>query len=252
MSVRGEEQVEKKYDPLDTTLKFVNRRDDLDPVCKIHFLSHWACRQDSSCGFHFITDMHYYRWSNFIEVYFIVNQCYPKHSYSFSVSDNCINGNSPHTVANILIVVYLSLRWWRRLSQSRDVLQPRCHSWFSHAMVSQPAGWGVSCLENTISLYVNLYQSNLIKLGRRQWVYKDSWEHPACVTPDCVDNGGIKACLACFYYFTGMTQQNLALSTETPQILSSDYQLQPEFFNAYSATYWRVQDMYLWSKDQNI
>lgn len=40
MSIQGQEQVEKKYDPLDTTLKFVKGRDDLDPVCKIHFLSH--------------------------------------------------------------------------------------------------------------------------------------------------------------------------------------------------------------------
>ncbi|XP_067378764.1 uncharacterized protein [Channa argus] len=28
-----QEQVDKKYDPLDTTLRFVSRRDDLDPVC---------------------------------------------------------------------------------------------------------------------------------------------------------------------------------------------------------------------------
>ncbi|XP_042367991.1 E3 ubiquitin-protein ligase dbl4 [Plectropomus leopardus] len=33
MSIRGLGQVEKKYDPLDTTLKFVSRRDDLDPLC---------------------------------------------------------------------------------------------------------------------------------------------------------------------------------------------------------------------------
>lgn len=37
-----QEQVEKKYDPRDTTLKFVDRRDDLDPVCKIHFFSCWT------------------------------------------------------------------------------------------------------------------------------------------------------------------------------------------------------------------
>lgn len=156
MSIQGEEEVEKKYDPLDTTLKFVNRRDDLDPVCKIHFLTSWACRQDSCCGFHFIDDMHYCRWSNFIEAHFIVIQCYPKHSYSFGISVTCISANSPHTVANILIDVYLSLRWWRQLSQSWNVLRPRCHSWFSNAMVSQPAGWGASCLENTIFMYVNL------------------------------------------------------------------------------------------------
>lgn len=29
-----QQQEEKKYDPLDTTLTFVNRKDDLDPVCK--------------------------------------------------------------------------------------------------------------------------------------------------------------------------------------------------------------------------
>lgn len=40
MSIQGE--VEKKYDPFDTTLTFVNRMDDLDPLCKINFLSHWA------------------------------------------------------------------------------------------------------------------------------------------------------------------------------------------------------------------
>ncbi|XP_029310923.1 uncharacterized protein LOC115023805 [Cottoperca gobio] len=34
MSIRGQEQVEKKYDPLDTTMKFVNRKDDLDPMCE--------------------------------------------------------------------------------------------------------------------------------------------------------------------------------------------------------------------------
>lgn len=38
MSIQGE--VEKKYDPLDATLTFVNRTDDLDPLCKINFLSH--------------------------------------------------------------------------------------------------------------------------------------------------------------------------------------------------------------------
>lgn len=35
MSIQGQESPEKKYDPLDKTLKFVNRGDDLDPVCKI-------------------------------------------------------------------------------------------------------------------------------------------------------------------------------------------------------------------------
>lgn len=38
MSIRGQDQVEKKYDPLDTTLKFVNREDDLDSSCKICFI----------------------------------------------------------------------------------------------------------------------------------------------------------------------------------------------------------------------
>lgn len=42
MSIRGQEQVGKKYDPLDTTLKFVNRKDDLDPLCKTDFLSRWT------------------------------------------------------------------------------------------------------------------------------------------------------------------------------------------------------------------
>lgn len=32
MSVQGQDSPEKKYDPLDKTLKFVNRGDDLDPV----------------------------------------------------------------------------------------------------------------------------------------------------------------------------------------------------------------------------
>lgn len=38
MSIQEQEEAEKKYDPLDKTLKFVDREDDLDPVCKICFL----------------------------------------------------------------------------------------------------------------------------------------------------------------------------------------------------------------------
>lgn len=34
MSTQEQEEAEKKYDPLDKTLKFVDRGDDLDPVCK--------------------------------------------------------------------------------------------------------------------------------------------------------------------------------------------------------------------------
>ncbi|XP_068443992.1 E3 ubiquitin-protein ligase RNF19A-like [Clinocottus analis] len=45
MSIRGQEQVEKKYDPHDTTLTFVDRKDELDPMCDDDCL-----RAEMSCG----------------------------------------------------------------------------------------------------------------------------------------------------------------------------------------------------------
>ncbi|KAF3837145.1 hypothetical protein F7725_004609 [Dissostichus mawsoni] len=45
-SMRGQEQVEKRYDPRDTTLKFVKRKDDLDPVCD----EDDGLRAEMSCG----------------------------------------------------------------------------------------------------------------------------------------------------------------------------------------------------------
>lgn len=47
MSIRGQNQVEKKYDPLDTTLKFVDRKNDLDPMCDDDDDS---LRAEMSCG----------------------------------------------------------------------------------------------------------------------------------------------------------------------------------------------------------
>lgn len=46
---------------------------------------------------------------------------------------------------NLLLFLHYRFRWWR-LSQSRDVLRSRCHSWFSDTMVSQPAEPGASCI----------------------------------------------------------------------------------------------------------
>ncbi|XP_030609168.1 E3 ubiquitin-protein ligase RNF19B-like isoform X1 [Archocentrus centrarchus] len=55
MSIRGQEQVEKKYDPLDTTLKFVDRPDDLDPLCDE------SLRAEMSCG-HAVTPESLTHW----------------------------------------------------------------------------------------------------------------------------------------------------------------------------------------------
>ncbi|XP_049922554.1 E3 ubiquitin-protein ligase RNF19A-like [Epinephelus moara] len=48
MSIRGQNQVKKKYDPLDTTLKFVNRKNDLDPMCDDD--DDDSLRAEMSCG----------------------------------------------------------------------------------------------------------------------------------------------------------------------------------------------------------
>uniref|UniRef100_A0A3Q3CX27 Uncharacterized protein n=1 Tax=Haplochromis burtoni TaxID=8153 RepID=A0A3Q3CX27_HAPBU len=55
MSIRGQDQVEKKYDPLDTTLKFVDREDDLDSSCDD------SLRAEMSCG-HAVTPESLTRW----------------------------------------------------------------------------------------------------------------------------------------------------------------------------------------------
>ncbi|XP_034412567.1 E3 ubiquitin-protein ligase RNF19A-like [Cyclopterus lumpus] len=47
MSIRGQEQAEKKYNPHDTTLKFVDRRDELDPMCDD---DEDGLRAEMSCG----------------------------------------------------------------------------------------------------------------------------------------------------------------------------------------------------------
>ncbi|XP_005454490.1 uncharacterized protein LOC100705077 [Oreochromis niloticus] len=54
-SVPGQEQVEKRYDPLDSTLKFVNRPDDLNPLCDD------SLRAEMSCG-HAVTPESLTRW----------------------------------------------------------------------------------------------------------------------------------------------------------------------------------------------
>ncbi|XP_059211302.1 uncharacterized protein DDB_G0292642-like [Centropristis striata] len=48
ISIQRQEQVEKKYDPLDSTLHFVDRRDDLDPVCDDD--DDDSLRAEMSCG----------------------------------------------------------------------------------------------------------------------------------------------------------------------------------------------------------
>nr|XP_040035906.1 E3 ubiquitin-protein ligase RNF19B-like [Gasterosteus aculeatus aculeatus] len=45
MSIQGQDQVEKKYDPHDATLKFVKRKNDLDPTCDDDDL-----KAEMSCG----------------------------------------------------------------------------------------------------------------------------------------------------------------------------------------------------------
>lgn len=57
MSMRGQEQVEKRYDPRDTTLKFVKRKDDLDPVCD----EDDGLRAEMSCG-HAVTPDSLTQW----------------------------------------------------------------------------------------------------------------------------------------------------------------------------------------------
>lgn len=90
-------QEERMYDPLDTTMTFVDRGDDLDPLCKIN--SQWKRK-----------------WN--------------------VLSRPCLH----------CYFCVVHVREWRGLCQpqSRDVLWPRCHSWQSEAMVSQPAGGGTA------------------------------------------------------------------------------------------------------------
>uniref|UniRef100_A0A671UYB7 Uncharacterized protein n=1 Tax=Sparus aurata TaxID=8175 RepID=A0A671UYB7_SPAAU len=59
MSIRGQEQVGKKYDPLDTTLKFVNRKDDLDPLFSEE--DDDSLRAEMSCG-HAVTPDSLTQW----------------------------------------------------------------------------------------------------------------------------------------------------------------------------------------------
>uniref|UniRef100_UPI0037E83AF5 E3 ubiquitin-protein ligase RNF19A-like n=1 Tax=Semicossyphus pulcher TaxID=241346 RepID=UPI0037E83AF5 len=56
MSIRGQGQVEKKYDPLDGTLTFVNREDDFDPMYEGDSL-----RAELSCG-HAVTPDSLTQW----------------------------------------------------------------------------------------------------------------------------------------------------------------------------------------------
>ncbi|XP_035531654.1 uncharacterized protein LOC118338460 [Morone saxatilis] len=60
MSIRGQEQVQKKYDPLDATLKFVKRRDDLDPLCSDDDDDD-CLRAEMSCG-HAVTPESLTQW----------------------------------------------------------------------------------------------------------------------------------------------------------------------------------------------
>ncbi|XP_037540227.1 probable E3 ubiquitin-protein ligase ARI7 [Nematolebias whitei] len=57
MSTQEQEEAEKKYDPLDTTLKFVDRGDDLDPVSSDFF----SLRAEMSCG-HAVTPESLTQW----------------------------------------------------------------------------------------------------------------------------------------------------------------------------------------------
>lgn len=57
MSVQGQDSPEKKYDPLDKTLKFVNRGDDLDPVSS----DFSSLRAEMSCG-HAVTPDSLTKW----------------------------------------------------------------------------------------------------------------------------------------------------------------------------------------------
>ncbi|TKS92944.1 hypothetical protein D9C73_027069 [Collichthys lucidus] len=59
MSLQGQEQVEKSYDPLDTTLKFVKRKDDLDPLFSEE--DDGCLKAEMSCG-HAVTPDSLTRW----------------------------------------------------------------------------------------------------------------------------------------------------------------------------------------------
>ncbi|XP_044197359.1 E3 ubiquitin-protein ligase dbl4-like isoform X1 [Thunnus albacares] len=59
MSIQGQEEVQKRYDPRDTTLKFVNRRDDLDPLCSDD--EDDCLRAEMSCG-HAVTPDSLTQW----------------------------------------------------------------------------------------------------------------------------------------------------------------------------------------------
>lgn len=128
MSAEEQEQVEKKYDPLDSTLKFVDRPDDLDPFSKTEFLFHWACwcLETKKLLLNFL-------WKIFISITWLL---WPLWLFSWAAEFYMFKPSNA-----VSLMCPSILRCWP--PQSRDVLRPRRHCWLSNTLVSKTAGGGI-------------------------------------------------------------------------------------------------------------